>query len=146
MTVKEANPSEAFEDLKSDPSTLLVDVRSMAEWSFVGFPNLAETGKEPVFVEWLVFPGMSQNDSFVHSLSERLDALGKDDIQKIYFLCRSGGRSHQAAVMMTDVFNAQGASIECINVSEGFEGDLDGTRHRGGVNGWKARGLPWMQS
>jgi rhodanese-related sulfurtransferase len=31
------------------------------------------------------------------------------------------------------------------NVSGGFEGNLDGEGHRGGVNGWKASGLPWRQ-
>jgi rhodanese-related sulfurtransferase len=32
------------------------------------------------------------------------------------------------------------------NIAGGFEGDPDGMRHRGLVNGWKAEGLPWRQS
>jgi len=31
------------------------------------------------------------------------------------------------------------------NVLDGFEGDLDEAKHRGGT-GWKAVGLPWKQS
>ena len=33
----------------------------------------------------------------------------------------------------------------CYNIAEGFEGDKDGAGHRGTVNGWKVRGLPWVQ-
>ncbi len=34
----------------------------------------------------------------------------------------------------------------CYNIVGGFEGDLDASRHRGAQNGWKAGGLPWVQS
>jgi len=35
---------------------------------------------------------------------------------------------------------------EAYNILEGFEGDKDENGHRGNVSGWKAAGLPWMQS
>jgi rhodanese-related sulfurtransferase len=58
----------------------------------------------------------------------------------VLFLCRSGGRSRNAAVAMT----AAGFG-SCYNVAEGFEGDKDGEGHRGRVGGWKLAGLPWRQ-
>ena len=31
------------------------------------------------------------------------------------------------------------------NVADGFEGPLDSERHRGAKEGWKAKGLAWIQ-
>ena len=59
----------------------------------------------------------------------------------IYCICRSGARSASAASALTEA-----GFSNCFNVAEGFEGDLDDSRHRGQANGWKARGLPWIQS
>ncbi len=57
------------------------------------------------------------------------------------FLCRSGGRSHHAAALATHE-----GFRECYNVLEGFEGDRDASGHRNTVGGWRAAGLPWVQS
>ena len=51
-----------------------------------------------------------------------------------------------AAHLIAEAFAAKGQAVDCVNVAEGFEGDLDGERHRGNLNGWKARGLSWRQS
>jgi len=59
----------------------------------------------------------------------------------VLFLCRSGGRSHDAAVAAT----AAGFGA-CYNVLQGFEGDRDPDAHRNTVGGWRAAGLPWSQS
>ena len=32
------------------------------------------------------------------------------------------------------------------NIAEGFEGDKDENGHRGTLNGWRFRGLPWQQT
>jgi len=58
----------------------------------------------------------------------------------ILFLCRSGARSRAAAEAAT----AAGFS-RCYNVAEGFEGDKDGSSHRGQRGGWKFAALPWIQ-
>lgn len=45
-------PQESWELLSQNPDSVLVDVRTSAEWNWVGRPDLTELGKEVVFVEW----------------------------------------------------------------------------------------------
>jgi rhodanese-related sulfurtransferase len=68
-------PKEAFELLKSDPKAQLVDVRSAAEWTFVGVPDLTSLQRKPVLVEWQVFPGMGRNAEF----DQAVEGGGCDD-------------------------------------------------------------------
>src|SRR6476661_4767059 len=123
-------PSEAFEVMRENPKAKLVDVRTRAELDWVGrVPGAVE-------VELLVYPGSRPNPDFVQQLEREVD---KD--APVMFLCRSGGRSHNAAVMAM-----QAGYAEAYNVLEGFEGDKDSTGHRNTVGGWRAAGLPWTQS
>ena len=137
------NPNEAWDRLGQSPDAVLVDVRTQAELSFVGGPDLSGLDKAPVCVEWAVYPDMSNNPRFVAALMEE---LGGSIPSEIYFICRSGARSMRAAEAVTDFLFDNGVSAACFNVAEGFEGDLDPLGHRGGFNGWKARGLAWRQS
>ena len=137
------SPEQAWDLLKQQADAVLVDVRSKPEWGFVGTPDLSALERSAVFVEWASFPGMSANAGFA---DEVLHALDGTTPSAMLFLCRSGVRSLGAAGVMTEVFQQKGTPVKCINVSEGFEGDLDPQLHRGGLNGWKARGLPWKQS
>lgn len=132
---------EAWALLKSDPNAQLVDVRTAAEWSFVGTPDLSSLGRKTILVEWQSYPGMGRNPQFEQIVRERLSAAGASDGTPTLFLCRSGARSAAAAAAMT----AAGLK-KCFNVAAGFEGDLDGARHRGQLSGWKHAGLPWVQS
>jgi rhodanese-related sulfurtransferase len=132
---------EAYQLLGKDEKAVLVDVRTLAEWAFVGVPDLSALGKAPVFQEWQVYPSMEPAPDFTSRLSAALDAQGADHSSPVLFLCRSGARSLAAAIAMT----AAGWS-HCYNVAGGFEGPLDDKRRRGAVGGWKARGLPWTQS
>lgn len=143
VDVLKATPQEAWEALKSDPSAVLVDVRTIAEWDYVGLPVLDSIGKEVLKVEWIEFPEMTRNEHFADEL---LSQLGDQDPSAIYFICRSGVRSFSAAKCLLMRIAGSGRNIKCFNVLEGFEGDLDGNKHRGTVNGWKVRGLPWCQS
>lgn len=129
---------EAWAILKSDPKAQLVDVRTTAEWNYVGRPDLASVGREVHLIEWQVFPSMRPNPAFVAE-TERAAGPAKD--APMLFLCRSGARSRSAAIAMT----AAGYS-HAYNIAGGFEGDLDGQSHRGKQNGWKASGLPWKQT
>lgn len=134
-------PAEAWASLSQDRAAVLIDVRTRAEWSFVGLPSLAALGKNPITLEWQVFPSMAVDPDFVEVLDRALTEAGFDRDAPLYFLCRSGARSRNAAIAMT----AAGWS-RCFNIGPGFEGPLDGAGHRGGVSGWKADGLPWIQS
>ena len=129
-------PSQTWDALKQDPQAQLVDVRTTAEWTFVGLPDLSEAGKKPVTLSWQVFPTMQVNTGFAEQLRE----AGLTPEHHIYFLCRSGGRSMAAAQA------AQAAGFPHVyNIADGFEGVPDSAGHRGAVNGWKAENLPWRQ-
>ena len=132
---------EAWRTLETDESAVLVDVRTGAEWSFVGVPDLSGLDKKPLLIEWQQFPGMQLNPSFIDQLSAHLTKDGANKDRTVLFICRSGARSRSAAVALT----AAGFTA-CHNVAGGFEGDLDGEQHRGILNGWKAAGLAWVQS
>jgi rhodanese-related sulfurtransferase len=133
----DVSPRTAWKILSERPDAVLIDVRTRAEWSFVGVPNLEGVGKEPALLEWQMFPTMQPNPEFVSTLAGGI----ADKNAPLLFLCRSGARSAAAAKAMT----AAGYGT-CLNVSDGFEGPLDGEARRGTSGGWKASGLPWRQT
>lgn len=139
--VGEVSPVEAWEVLKSDPKAQLVDVRTTAEWTFVGVPDLSALGRRVITIEWSQFPSMARNANFEAQLAATLNAQGAGANTAIVFICRSGARSLSAAQAMA----AKGFA-RCLNLAGGFEGDLDGERHRGRRSGWKYAGLAWTQS
>lgn len=130
----ELSPPEAWELLDRDPEAVLVDVRSEAEWMFVGVPDITELGKKLVTVSWNLWPSGTGNPEFLQQLAE----IGVSE-GPVLFICRSGIRSKAAAQAAT----AAGIAPSH-NVTQGFEGDLDELGHRGGA-GWRAAGLPWRQ-
>ncbi|MGI9371880.1 MAG: rhodanese-like domain-containing protein [Hyphomicrobiales bacterium] len=128
----DVKPSEAYEQMKADSDAVLIDVRTVPEWNFVGIPAVERLLR----VEWQKFPTMEINDAFVESVEE----AGVSKKAKIFTLCRSGVRSIAAAEALT------AAGYEnAFNVLEGFEGDKSEEGHRGTVGGWKVAGLPWHQ-
>lgn len=130
-------PTDTYRLLADDPDAVLVDVRTDAEWAYVGVPDLGALGKSLVRVQWVRFPDGTPNETFL----DELTAAGIRPEQPIAFLCRSGVRSVAAAKAVT-----QAGFGRAYNVLEGFEGGLDAAGHRGGEGGWKASGLPWRQS
>jgi rhodanese-related sulfurtransferase len=129
-------PQAAWALLESDPKAVLVDVRTEPEWGYVGLPDLGALGKQVMRLSWQVYPKMEVDPGF----AERLVAAGMTPDHSLLFLCRSGVRSLAAARLM-----AERGYPRCYNISNGFEGPADGTRHRGTVAGWKHDGLPWVQ-
>ena len=127
---------EAWRVLGEHPGAMLVDVRTRPEWTFVGVPDLSELAREPVLIEWQRFPAMAENPDF----AVELEAAGATPETPLLFMCRSGARSAAAATMMA----ARGYT-RCYNIADGFEGELDPSRHRGALAGWKAAGLAWVQ-
>ncbi|ALR13299.1 sulfurtransferase [Mycobacteroides saopaulense] len=129
-------PEAAWALLKDNPDAVLVDVRTSAEWKWVGVPDLTELGRDVVYVEWVRSNG-ERNSEFL----AELEAAGVTPGDRpVVFLCRSGNRSIGSAELATEAGIAPS-----YNVLDGFEGNLDENGHRGGV-GWRAIGLPWRQS
>ena len=106
----------------------LVDVRTIAERDLIGYVPGS------VAIEWYDYPVKKRNDGFVEQLRAKVDAQ-----RPVAFLCRSGVRSHHAAVLATA--NGYAAAF---NVLEGFEGDKNAQGQRT-MNGWRVAGLPWRQ-
>lgn len=142
-TVDEMIPPDALSALAEDPDSALIDVRTRAEWTFTGMPDLTPLGREVIAVEWMSFPAMAPNPSF---FEEVLAQAGGSLPERLFFICRSGARSMAAARLVAAEAEQRGHPVRCTNVAEGFEGELDADGHRGHRNGWKVHGLPWRQT
>ena len=134
--VENVAPAKVYAILLANPRARLVDVRTDAEWTYVGVPNLSKTGQDPVLIPWQLFPSGQVNDRFM----DHLHAAGLSADAPVYFLCRSAVRSLAAAQLAQRHGFAQAH-----NIADGFEGPVNGHGHRGVVAGWKAAGLPWEQ-
>lgn len=123
-------PQEAWELLQLIPEARLVDVRTSAEWNWVG--RVANS----VEIEWMQWPANQPNPNFLAQLTQQVD---KEAV--VMFLCRSGVRSKKAATVATEA-----GYTSAYDILEGFEGDLDANKHRNRIGGWRFAGLPWVQS
>ncbi len=135
--VDEVDVGTAWEGLSAGGGSQLVDVRTRAEWTYVGIPDLASLGKRTVLVEWQTFPDQTVDPRFVERLAGELKALGVQPEDDLFFICRSGSRSLAAAKAM-----AAAGYRNCHNVGGGFEGPLDDDRHRGGAGRMEGGGPP----
>ena len=132
----EVSAAEAWQRLKTDPKAQLLDVRTMAEWNFVGLADLSSLGRQVHCVEWQGFPTGARHPAFVAQASQALS----DKDAPVLVMCRSGARSRAEAIALT-----QAGYRQAINIADGFEGDMDEDGHRGNRNGWKQAELPWRQ-
>ena len=128
---------EAWKNLCEDDNAVLLDVRTIPEFQFVGVPDLSGINKETHCLPWQVYPQMQVNSNFVEAA--KLQGISED--KKVYILCRSGVRSISAAVALTG-----NGYKNCYNILHGFEGPADDSGHRGKLAGWKSAGIPWKQS
>ena len=121
-------PEEACEIWQLAPGARLVDVRTRAEWDWVGrIPGAEE-------IEWMSYPSNQPNENFLAQLKQSVDPEAL-----VMFICRSGVRSHNAASLARHA-----GYSESYNVLEGFEGDKDASGQRGRIGGWRHAGLPWI--
>ena len=134
--VPDISPSETWKALLADPDAALIDVRTDAEWTFVGVPDLAAVGKQAVLIPWQVYPSMQVNGHFL----DHLHRAGLTATNRLFFICRSGARSLAAGQAAQS-----GGYPQAFNVADGFEGPVDAEGHRGQVAGWTAENLPWRQ-
>jgi rhodanese-related sulfurtransferase len=107
----------------------LVDVRTGEERKFVGHVPGS------LHVAWATGTSLTRNPRFARELEAK---VGKDEL--LLLLCRSGKRSAAAAEVA-----AKAGFTQVFNVLEGFEGEIDAAGHRGTADGWRFRGLPWVQ-
>jgi rhodanese-related sulfurtransferase len=130
-------PQEAWEMLRDTPEATLVDIRTDAEWRYVGMPDLGDIGGRVEYIEWTTYPDGDPNPTFLDELA----AVGliPGSGTPILFICRAAHRSVDASIAAT----AAGLG-PCYNVLEGFEGPVGDDGHRG-HSGWRAAGLPWYQ-
>lgn len=143
MTVEQIEAKEALKILESDENSVLIDVRTFEEFNFVGCVNSFSFDDRIIMNPWKLLPAMSDNPEFDHNLEDALSqAFGdKSKEVKLFFLCRSGGRSNAAANHSLNL-----GYKNCYNIIGGFEGKLDENEQRGNVDGWKASNLPWRQN
>ena len=123
------SPQEAHALMQVNPETLLVDVRTVAELELVGHVLGA------LHIEWAFYPGMVANPDFGKQLLELVDKKSS-----VIFMCRTGGRSHNAAVVAAKL------GYTAFNMLEGFEGEANAEQQRTMINGWKHAGLPWTHA
>ncbi len=129
--IKELNPLQAWDFMQKNPKGVLVDVRTRIEYSHVGHP----TGS--INIVWKEAPEWRINPAFVDEVKK----VVTDTQTPLLLLCRSGQRSMDAAKELE-----KAGFQQLINIKEGFEGALDGHKHRGKLGGWRFHGLPWEQS
>ncbi len=137
IKVKSLTPKEAYDLVQSDPSALLVDVRSTFEYLFVGHPT------DSVHVAWMDDPDFKVDPEFARNV--RALTLGGictegGSAVPVLLICRSGKRSLEAG---EELINEGFTKV--YNVLEGFEGDLDKEHKRSTLGGWRFAGLPWAQ-
>ncbi len=121
-------PEEAH-DLTQQEGVVFIDIRMELEHFFVGHPA------KVINIAWQDFPDFENNPDFLKEVSH---VAAKD--QKVVLICRSGHRSIDAGNFLLD-----NGFEHVYNVLEGFEGDRDEHHHRSSINGWRFRGLPWVQ-
>ena len=120
-------PQEAYVLISQHSEAVLVDVRSRAELELVGRVPVA------THIEWAFYPGMVANAEFAAQLQAQVEKS-----RTVIFMCRTGGRSHNAALLAQQL-----GYSNAYNMIEGFEGEANALKQRTLINGWKHAGLPW---
>ena len=129
-------PKMAVERLQNNPQALFVDVRSKAEYKYVGFPE------NSILIPWIDDPDWEPNpEAFSDAVMQELDGCENLSDTEIILICRSGFRSNEALKCLENK-----GFTQVSHVASGFEGDLDENDHRGNLNGWRHDGMPWSQS
>ncbi len=133
---------DAWKIFTENPNSILVDVRTKEEVEFVGFVDLSKTNAKTIYLPWKVYPSMVVDEAFTDKLSALIaeEFPSSSNETNLLFICRSGNRSFEAAMYMSDL------GYKCYNIKDGFEGTHNELGQRGKTNGWKAQNLPWRQN
>lgn len=140
MAVDDVDVAAAWEGLNSGPCSRLVDVRTRAEWTYVGIPDLGPIGKRAVLVEWQTFPIKPS----MRALSSGLAASSRRSAcscttTSILFAVREA-----VAWQQPEQWRRRGTSLATTSLSVSKDRlTICGTEAP--LGGWKATGLPWQQ-
>ncbi len=136
---------EAYEEIQVEEHKILfLDVRTRSELAVVGMPTVADANvpfmlmAEPMTWndEWGSFK-MTANPNFLKAVKQRLKEKGLTRDDKVFLMCRSGGRSASAADLLSEA-----GFTNVFSVVDGYEGDMAKNGKRI-LNGWKNSDLPW---
>ncbi len=121
---------EAYSMVMTSPSdTFIVDVRTVAEYTFVGHPDLP-SGVPNIPLKF--FPSWEPNSDFALKVAERYKKNNR-----LIMICRSGGRAEIAAEILI-----KAGFKRVFYMTDSFEGRADEKGHRT-VDGWKVNNLPY---
>ena len=122
--IKQLKSSDVKNFISENKNVELLDVRTQGEWDDIGKPDGEKLGLKTHFVTIVRSPDPSANKEFVEEVKKQIDPK-----KQLLIICKAGGRSMMAAQLLSQ------EKIECINISDGFEGN-------GENPGWKEEGLP----
>ena len=122
--IKQIKSSEIKTFLIDNKNVELLDVRTQEEWDSVGRPDGKDLGLKTHFITIARSSDPETNKEFIKKVKKVINP--KKDL---LVMCKAGGRSMMASQLLTQ------EKINCINVSDGFEGNGDDL-------GWKNEGLP----
>jgi len=122
--IKQLKSSEIKNFLNDNKNIELLDVRTKEEWDSIGVPDGKKLGLKTHFITIVRSPNPNANKEFIEEV-KKVIGLNKD----LLVMCKAGGRSMMASQLLSQ------EKINCINVSDGFEGN-------GEDPGWKNEGLP----
>ena len=143
MPLKEDKSAKnAFEELNELKTNYLVDVRSLKEWNSKGVVEFLGDSNKVVLCEWRKYPSMTINENFIDQLCQKNNI---NSATALYFLCAAGIRSLEAAKFTNHKLEELGIILDCINISDGFDGNNSEFGGAGAFSGWKASGLPWCK-
>ncbi|MEK6734589.1 MAG: rhodanese-like domain-containing protein [Pseudomonadota bacterium] len=131
-------PSHQCWEALKEANTALIDVRCEEEWKQDGLPDLSSMDKEAKQITWIHFsPFVHSNNNFIAQLENEIE----DKNTKVFFICKSGGRSMQAANAALEA-----GYLNCFNISDGFLGNMfDQNLENLNQNGWVHNNLPWRK-
>ena len=136
---------EAFDEIQAEENKILfLDVRTRAEVEVVGMPTVADANIPYMFMsdpmtwvaDWSSFQ-MTRNLNFLDAVKQRLQEKGLTQNDKVFLMCRSGGRSASAADLL-----GEAGFTNVYSVVDGYEGDKAKSGKRT-LKGWKNSDLPW---
>ena len=122
--IKQIKSSEIKKLLTDNKNVELLDVRTQEEWDDVGKPDGENIGLKTHFITIIRSPDPDANKEFIEEVKKVIDPK-----KELLVMCKAGGRSMMASELLSQ------ENINCINVSDGFEGN-------GEDPGWKNEGLP----